>query len=515
MSESKELSVLEAAVQRLIDSDDGTIDAFCHNAADVSVFEDALHQCGTEHFREAAAAAAAAAAATTTPTQTGSSQPAVHCQDDLQKMLWQLLFNLLTRNNLANERNHLSWSVDGYSTVARLAKSILSNWCIDKHWIDYIYTNDDNYKEYTILIQAAQHGHTSVIELLLGDPRVDKTSIDHTDRLGKTALWHASRRGHVSVVELLLADPRVDKTFIDHAPEEECTALMAAALKGHTLVLDLLLADPRVDKSSIDHANAYGETALLFAACNDRISVVERLLADPRVDKTSIDVANTDGLTALLYAAGRGHASVVELLLADPRVDKAFIDHASRSGWTALMHAAAQGHTSVVELLLADPRVDNASFDYTNRFGDTALWYASKHGHVPVVNSMTSDSRSSWNSIVETTQRLRSMAIEPNDTVVSVLLTELTRRQMYVIFPSRNRQFWPTPAADLVLSDAKCDAQSSGDGPVAAREQSDGNVRSETPETDSECALITSFFKSPLLDVNVLCVIREYVTYTM
>jgi hypothetical protein len=56
-SDSKELSVLRAASERLIDSDGGTIDEFCHSAADVSAFEDALQQCSTEHFRTEAEAA--------------------------------------------------------------------------------------------------------------------------------------------------------------------------------------------------------------------------------------------------------------------------------------------------------------------------------------------------------------------------------------------------------------------------------------------------------------------------
>jgi hypothetical protein len=50
LSDSKELSVLSDASQRLIDSDDGTMDAFCHHAVDVSAFEDALQQCSPEHF---------------------------------------------------------------------------------------------------------------------------------------------------------------------------------------------------------------------------------------------------------------------------------------------------------------------------------------------------------------------------------------------------------------------------------------------------------------------------------
>jgi ankyrin repeat protein len=506
MSDSKELSVLEAAVEQLINSDDATTDAFCHNAADVSAFEDALQQCSAEHFQEAAAA-------TLTPTQTGSSQSAsiIIVQDTMKERLRELLSNVLNRNNRANHQ-HLSWSVDGYSTVVRLAKSILSNWCIDKQWID---CPNAKLEGMTILMQAAEHGHTSVVELLLVDPHVDKASIDRDDEAGWTALMQAAFRGHVSIVELLLADPRVDTASIGHAGEAGWTALMQAVSRRATSVVELLLAHPRVDKACIDHANNIGWTALIHAAFRGNTSIVEVLLADSRVDRASIDHASNSGETALSYAGGAGHASVVELLLAHPRVDKDCIDHVSDSGWTTLMYAGGQGHASVVEVLLADPRVDKASMDHTCNAGHSVLWYAAHHGHVSVVQLMAGDSRSSWNNIVEATKSLRIMAFVRKD-VVSVLIAELTRRQMCVIFPSRNRQFWPMPASCRTLSDAKCDVECSGDG-VVAREQSEDNVLSETPETDSEseCALITSFFISPLFDVNVLRIIREYATYTI
>jgi hypothetical protein len=49
MSDSKELSALRAAGQRLLDSDDDmTIEKYCHSAADVSAFENALQHCTSE-----------------------------------------------------------------------------------------------------------------------------------------------------------------------------------------------------------------------------------------------------------------------------------------------------------------------------------------------------------------------------------------------------------------------------------------------------------------------------------
>jgi ankyrin repeat protein len=345
MSDSKELSVLRVASQRLIDSDDETIEKFCHSAADVSAFEDALQHCNTERCRKEAAASSLSAA----PVQETVYKA-------MKTLLWHLLTDVLTRNERANAFNQLSWSVNGYSMVARIAKSILSSWCIDKRWID-----------------------------------------------------HANRCG--------------------------------------------------------DHH------------------------------------------TALTYASKNGHTSVAELLLADPRVDKASIDHTNRQGESALMIAAQRGHTSIVELLLADPRVDKASVNRTDRSGHTALWYAASHAHLSVSKLLISDGRTSWDSIVEQTA---DRGVMNDDEISPLLIAELTRRQMCVIYPSANRLLWPAP----VQSDAESgDAKSSGpaESDDDARGGSDGIAE---PGPEPECALITSFFKSDLLDVNALRIIREYATYT-
>jgi Ankyrin repeats (3 copies) len=278
----------------------------------------------------------------------------------MKRNLWRLLMDVLTRNERVYEYrfDHLSWSVRGYSMVARIAKSILSSWCIDKRWID--------------------------------------------------------------------------------------------------------------------------------------------------------DVDEVDGSTAFVVASMLGHTSVVELLLADPRVDKYSIDHPNDDRRTALMCAAINGHTSIVELLLADPRVDKASINRTDISGHTALWYAASDGHFPLATLLISDGRTSWNSIVELTHHRRVMR---RDQISPLIIAELTRRQMCVMYPSANRLLWPVP----VQSDAESgDAESSGPESDAdvddAREEFDGIADSEPV---SECALITSFFQSRVFDVNVLRIIKEYATYTV
>jgi ankyrin repeat protein len=381
----------------------------------------------------------------------------------MKSALWRLLLSVLTRNGCATfVYSPLSWSLDGYSMVARIAKSILSSWCIDKKCVDDVV---DDYG-YRIFMVAARHGHTSVVELLLADPRVDKASIDHVCTRGSTALMLAASNGHTSVVEHLLADPRVDRSSIDHADGFGWTALMRAAKKGNTSVVELLVADSRVDKASIDHVDGYG-------------------------------------WTALMVAAQHGHTSIIELLLADPRVHKASIDHANNNGNTALMVAAEHGHISIAELLLADPRVDTCSINRTDIAGHTALWHAARYGYFRLATLLMSDARTSWDSIVQLTADRRTM--KRRDEILPRIIAELTRRQMCVIFPSANRVLWPGP----VQSDAE-----SGDAKASGLDADDDDAREESDFVEPQCALITSFFQSRVFDVNVLRIIRQYTTYT-
>jgi ankyrin repeat protein len=415
MSDSKELSVLRAASQRLIDShsDESALQQFCHSAADVSVFEDALQQCSTEHFLPKAAL----------NFNEDTAQDTV--QERMKSTLWYLLTNVLTRNYLVYEYEfgYLSWSVDGYSMVARIGKSILSSWCIDKTCFD-----DKNAWGDTVFTAAAMLGHTSVVELLLADPRLDKASIDHANHMGRTALILAADSGHISIVELLLADPRVDKASIDHADKVGRTALLQIACSGNTSIAELLLADARVDKGSIDHADEAGNVALMLAASHRRTSIVELLLADHRMCHSCINLTSTAGHTALRFAAMSRRHSTVQLLI--------------------------------------------------------------------------NDGRTSWDSIVALAD---DRYVRKRDEILPLIIAELTRRQMCAIYPSTNRLLWPVHTH----ADAKSgDTKSSGAADDDTNDDSDDIA-------ERECALITSFFKSDLFDVNVLRIIREYATYTV
>jgi ankyrin repeat protein len=104
----------------------------------------------------------------------------------------------------------------------------------------------------------------SMLSILLSDSRrVNAALVTRADSSddNNTALIYAAKNRQASVVQVFLGDPRVDKALIDHGCEGGWTALMMVARNGHTHVVAILLAHDRVDKTSIDRSDAYGLTA--------------------------------------------------------------------------------------------------------------------------------------------------------------------------------------------------------------------------------------------------------------
>lgn len=139
-----------------------------------------------------------------------------------------------------------------------------------------------------------------------------------TNETGMTALILAARNGDTSVVLLLMSDPRVDVNLSD---ENGMTALYFASWKGHSEIVSILLANPNVHRNLRDR---WGITPLMIAAGEGHATVVKMLLADQHVDPTMIDWV--EGWTALNYAIEGGvykyTIPVLELLLADHRVTR-------------------------------------------------------------------------------------------------------------------------------------------------------------------------------------------------
>jgi ankyrin repeat protein len=469
--------VLLAAMEVLLAGDDGNSLEYCPIETDVSSLE-------------AAAAAASTAAAL--------HAEVVYSADDFTSMavalLRPFLHHMLTRND-RNRQEHgglifsdprgrlYSWSAHGFELVARIVKAVLScNWCVDKVFIDHADEKDRR----TALMCAAENGHDAVVQLLLADDRVDKTSIDQADERGCTALLYACLAGHQCIVELLLADPRVDKTTLDWTDDNGATCLLHAADRGHTAIVELLLADDRFDKASINHATEFGWTPLICAAPQE-------------------------------------HVSILKLLLGDPRMDKASIDHSTEDGTTALMSAAESGNVAAVELLLADGRLDMDSVGQENIHGHTALTYATYHAHFDVVKVLVNSGLTSWHSLTEVAYNSASIwrckKHTDWDIILSIIATELTYRSMCVIYPPINRELWPVPVLVPVPAESGVESrpgaadQIEWHDDIQCHSHSHSHCHSHSVGV-TDCSLLSSsFFKSPLFDVNVLGIVHEYAAY--
>lgn len=146
---------------------------------------------------------------------------------------------------------------------------------------------------------AAALGRLTVVKTLLRH----NANIAARDRHGLSPLGHAALHGHTSLVEYLIGQgATVHGTDGAHAP------LGLAAANGHDEVISVLMQhDARVD-----HIDAEGRTALLLAAKFGKTTTVSLLL------KLGANLHYTckGGLTALKHAIKAGHNDIIALLQA-------------------------------------------------------------------------------------------------------------------------------------------------------------------------------------------------------
>lgn len=207
------------------------------------------------------------------------------------------------------------------------------------------------------LIQAARRGDVEEVRRLLdtGVPASTATAV------GFTALHAAVDHGHTSVVRLLLergADPDAVTVVYDAMRREEpeakpiTTALYRAVSARNEELVEILLA------SGASTRGAYGGFALFQAVADGSATLVERLCrrgADP-------DVRNWDGETPLAHAAARGDLAMAERLLechADVNRRSEDIHSGQRRGekrrvpgTSPLFNAVAKGDEEMVRFLL-------------------------------------------------------------------------------------------------------------------------------------------------------------------
>lgn len=187
--------------------------------------------------------------------------------------------------------------------------------------------------------------------------------VDAPDRYFRTALMEASNHGHPSVVELLISKG-ADVLWVDALGR---TPLSSAVEYGHLELVKYLLQHG----ADIATKDGSGRT-LLMLSCISHPPICKFLL-EQNVDCHSRDNA---GLTALMVAALWGNAQCLELLLSAG----AKVDAVDAEGRNALM-LAARGKASmftdgdylaVVQRLLEH----KANTRLRDKYGKTALDYA-------------------------------------------------------------------------------------------------------------------------------------------
>lgn len=172
-----------------------------------------------------------------------------------------------------------------------------------------------------------------------------KTLLDTGNANGNSVLLWAAEEGHTAVVELLLKRSGTDFEVRD---SNGSTPLLLAARYGHKTIVKLLLDTGKVEVNSKD--NDQGSTPLSWAAQNGHVEVVKLLLSDEDVEITSGDWSGSKPFSCV---AGRGRAAGAHLSFDTAKIN---VDSRDKYGRTPLSYAAQNGHEAIVSLLL-----------YTNR----------------------------------------------------------------------------------------------------------------------------------------------------
>lgn len=165
--------------------------------------------------------------------------------------------------------------------------------------LDYAHVRDDNhYKEYAALMQAAYHSTPAALPAGSGT----LASINRINPDGQAPLFIAAGNGALPMLEALLA--RGAKTTLENGDGR--TPLHWAAWNNQPAAIDFLIAHG----GSVDQADPAGVTALMQAAQHDSRDAAKALLTRG-ADKYRAD---NQGKTAAMMAEDSGFKTLAELL---------------------------------------------------------------------------------------------------------------------------------------------------------------------------------------------------------
>ncbi|KAL1022513.1 hypothetical protein UPYG_G00028690 [Umbra pygmaea] len=169
----------------------------------------------------------------------------------------------------------------------------------------------------TLLHIAAEHGHLSIIELLLDRG----AQLDISDSEGRTPLHRAAHRGHKNVARALIKAGAP----IYNLDKQSNTALHLATINGHLSIVRSLLEEERQGTRRVSKNNQAQGSFLHIAAREDESKLAEVLLQCG----APVDVRDNRKRTALFHAVSQGWERTANILLkAGATVDRTVIDAA-------------------------------------------------------------------------------------------------------------------------------------------------------------------------------------------
>ncbi|MGH0165406.1 UNVERIFIED_CONTAM: hypothetical protein FKN15_048721 [Acipenser sinensis] len=213
------------------------------------------------------------------------------------------------------------------------------------------------------------------------------SSVNVSDRGGRTALHHAVLNGHVEMVNLLLEKGANINAF----DKKDRRALHWAAYMGHLEVVSLLINHG----AEISCKDKRGYTPLHAAASNGQLGVVKHLLNL----SVEIDEANAFGNTALHIGCFNGQDAVVSELIDYG----ANVNQPNNKGFTPLHFAAASTHGALCLEFLSPLHMtavhgrftrsqtliqNGGEIDCVDKDGNTPLHIAARHGHELLINTL-------------------------------------------------------------------------------------------------------------------------------
>ena len=265
------------------------------------------------------------------------------------------------------------------------------------------------------IVEAAQYGHSEIVELLLDTEDIDL--VDSSSRL----LEVVAENNDIDLMRLLLSHPRMK-----HLVNSDI--LTSAVLAKSEDMVRLLLADKRMDPSDTS-INIF----LSAASEGASLDVMRLLLADERLDPNDCE-------DLLDEAVGNGCTEIVDLLLQDERIEDI-------QGAELLQCAARYKHYHIFEMLLADERVEFSQ-------GDVGSILIKSGWNTEIIELLLADSR------VKVTQELVSQVIG----TCNVEFMRIVLAEPYCYNPARNTDILIRACEDenwkivaLLLDDVRLD----------------------------------------------------------